>query len=125
MAGAEAAVGSGDGLAFGVLADGAADGLVFFADGVDLLAVLFEGFGFAAGGAFFWLATDFEKKEKRLPCFSDLAFFAGGAMVKPYSIAFVVKFTWVCCGFYEKNTFSDGCFSIIDLLLETRQISYQ
>ena len=86
LAGEEAAVGSGDGLlardllAFGVLVDGAAAGLVFLV--VDLVVVLFKGVGFAAGGAFFWLATDFEKKEKRLPCFNDLAFFAGGAMVK-------------------------------------------
>ena len=82
LAGADAAVDflARDLLAFGVLVDGAAAGLVFLV--VDLVVVLFKGVGFAAGGAFFWLATDFEKKEKRLPCFNDLAFFAGGAMVK-------------------------------------------
>lgn len=46
---------------------------------IGVLALLPAGLAFATG-AFFVLATDLEKKEKRLPCFSDLAFFAGGAM---------------------------------------------
>jgi hypothetical protein len=50
-----------------------------------LASFLTLGVDFLAAAAGFVAFVDFEKKEKRLPCFNDLAFFAGGAMINSRS----------------------------------------
>mmetsp|Transcript_27002 Transcript_27002/g.63392 ORF Transcript_27002/g.63392 Transcript_27002/m.63392 type:complete len:92 (-) Transcript_27002:53-328(-) len=52
-----------------------------------MLGLFMAALGFVV---FFEVATDFEKKEKRLPCFNDFDFFAGGAMVDIVGFVFEI-----------------------------------